>query len=230
MEKHLERLNAGMRSLKLRPQRTQQYWKDNIDIVLRENGLSEARVRLVVWEHNGKRRRSIIAEPLTVLPESRYVEGYKALLVKVKRKRSLKTAHVKSIDYRSFLSAYRRAELKGYDEALLEDSKGYLMEGSRSNVFLIQDGVIFTPFLRSGCLKGIARGVVLGIAAGMGIPVREQAIKSVQLKECDEVFLTNSVLEVMPLTKVGPRIVGTGKAGRVTLSILKEYRRLTPRV
>ena len=132
---------------------------------------------------------------------------------------------VKSLDYVCFWKAYQRAKAQGYDEALLRNHRGELVEGSRSNIFFLKDNKLCTPSLASGCLKGITRSVVIKIARRMRIEVQERTITPQELLNAREAFLTNSLIEVMPLTSIKGRSVGNGKAGALTLRILKEYRR-----
>ena len=121
-----------------------------------------------------------------------------------------------------FLKAYQRAGTQGYDEALLLNHRGELVEGSRSNIFFLKDGTWCTPALASGCLKGVTRGVVLKIAQRMKMKTKQVIVTPQDFLNADEIFLTNSLIELMPLTSVDGKPVGNGKSGPVTLKILIE--------
>jgi branched-subunit amino acid aminotransferase/4-amino-4-deoxychorismate lyase len=114
------------------------------------------------------------------------------------------------------------------DEALLLNEHGYLCEGSTSNVFLVRDSCLHSPSEKSGCLAGITRGAVTEIAAGLGIGVVQREVRLEELFEADEVFVTNSVIEVMPLTRVDGKRVGAqgAKGDGVTRRVMAAYKDL----
>ena len=87
----------------------------------------------------------------------------------------------------------------GADEALLVSSTGELLEGSASNVFVVRDGEVLTPPLSSRILPGVTRAIVLQLCAELGIPARECALQAAGLRQCESLFVTNSVQEILPV-------------------------------
>jgi len=107
----------------------------------------------------------------------------------------------------------------GYDEGIAVDSRGMISEGSGENLFLVRDGVVFTPPLGSSILGGITRDTVLRLAEWLEIPVREQTLPREMLYLADEVFLTGTAAEITPVRSVDRLTVGTRTPGPITKSL-----------
>lgn len=118
------------------------------------------------------------------------------------------------------------ARAAGYDEAIFLNEQGYLAEGSTTNVFLVSRGELITPCFESGVLPGITRDTVLEIARTSNLKTTERWVEPNELIEAQEAFLTNSILELMPLVSVEGRPIGSGKPGKLTGDLLFAYRKL----
>ncbi len=118
-------------------------------------------------------------------------------------------------NYMNSMLALREAIQCGYDEALLLDAEGYVMEGSGENIFIVRDGVIYTPDLTSA-LDGITRKTVIALAEEIGLKVVEKRITRDEVYIADEAFFTGTAAEVTPIREVDGRIVGGGGRGPVT--------------
>jgi branched-chain amino acid aminotransferase len=118
-------------------------------------------------------------------------------------------------NYMNSMLALQEALRDGYDEALLLDAEGYVMEGSGENIFIVRDGVIYTPDLTSA-LDGITRQTVITLAQELGIPVVEKRITRDEVYIADEAFFTGSAAEVTPIREVDNRTIGGGGRGPVT--------------
>ena len=112
------------------------------------------------------------------------------------------TAGLKTTSYADNVIALARAREHGADEAVLRNTRGELCEGTGSNVFVVQDGVILTPPLESGCLAGITRAVTIEWCREAGLEVREQTLPGEALVTSDEAFLTNTMRDVQPIATV----------------------------
>lgn len=104
----------------------------------------------------------------------------------------------KTLSYLPHVLAKKQAEQDGYQDPILLNPKGQVMEAAASNLFIVDDGVLWTPPLSSGCLEGITRKAVMRVAAKSGIKVREKPMPVSALKKAREVFITNSLLEIVP--------------------------------
>ena len=118
------------------------------------------------------------------------------------------------------------ARAGGCDEAILLNEQGYLAEGSATNIVIVSKGELITPFLESGVLPGITREAVLDIARAASIQTLERQVELKELIEAEEAFVTNSILELMPLTWFEGKPIGTGKPGELTRKLLAAYRKL----
>jgi branched-chain amino acid aminotransferase len=120
--------------------------------------------------------------------------------------------------YINSILANQEVTAHGYDEALLLDTDGYVSEGSGENVFIVRDGVIYTPDLAS-CLAGITRDAIIKIAQDLNIEVREKRITRDEMYCADEAFFTGTAAEVTPIRELDDRIIGNGGRGPITEKI-----------
>ena len=212
--------------------------------VLEANDLKDARMRLTVTRGDagafpGTRQDAaasvlITATAYTPLPAEAYKKGYKALVSSFRRDSGSLLSGLKSTGYLLSVLAKKEAVAAGVDEALLLNERGFVAEGSISNVFFVTHGELFTPPVESGILTGITRETVLELAAGSKIRAAEADIRVEDLPRFDEAFLTNSVLEIMPLVavrdKAGKTVsFGSGKPGEVTKRLMSAYREMVAR-
>jgi len=120
--------------------------------------------------------------------------------------------------YINSILANQEVTAHGYDEALLLDTDGYVSEGSGENVFIVRDGVLYTPDLAS-CLAGITRDAIIKIAQDLNIEVREKRITRDEMYCADEAFFTGTAAEVTPIRELDDRIIGNGGRGPLTEKI-----------
>ncbi|HXH02083.1 MAG TPA: branched-chain amino acid transaminase [Candidatus Competibacteraceae bacterium] len=125
-------------------------------------------------------------------------------------------------NYVNSMLALQEALRDGYQEALLLDPEGYVAEGSGENIFVVKNGVIYTPELTS-CLEGITRDTVIALARELGMEVREKRITRDEVYIADEAFFTGTAAEVTPIREVDNRIIGNGRRGPVTEKLQKLY-------
>jgi branched-chain amino acid aminotransferase len=111
----------------------------------------------------------------------------------------------------------------GYAEAIALDVYGYVSEGSGENIFLVQDGILYTPPLSASILGGITRQCVLNLAHDLGYEVRETLIAREQLYVADEIFFTGTAAEISPIRSVDHILVGPGHRGPITARLQEEF-------
>jgi branched-subunit amino acid aminotransferase/4-amino-4-deoxychorismate lyase len=119
--------------------------------------------------------------------------------------------------------AKREAAAVGAFESILLNPSGLVAEGSSSNLFLVKERRLVTPSLGSGILDGVTRAAVLRLAAEAGLPVEERDVAPWELLQAEEIFLTSTLKEVVPVVRLGDRAVGTGDPGRITDRLLGAY-------
>ncbi|WP_281883933.1 aminodeoxychorismate lyase [Paenibacillus sp. YYML68] len=251
LEWHIERLFAGCQELGivLEPEETR--LRSRIQALLVANQLEDAYIRWTVTageEALGlpagdyvKPTDMIYIKPLpaaTAVTSSTGRAGKSLQLLKQRRSTPEGAIRLKSLHYMNNIVAKR--ELSGYPwamgaEGLFLDVQGHLCEGIVSNVFFVRDGVVHTPAVETGLLPGITRRFVLETAEQLGLEVQEGRYRWEQLLQADEVFLTNSIQEMVPVARlydtdgavasVGGD--GQGAAGPITEQLQQRYRRAT---
>ncbi|MHC1578886.1 MAG: aminotransferase class IV [Dehalococcoidia bacterium] len=203
---------------------------------LEANKLKGARIRLTVSAGEGDMTPDpgtcssptviISAKKLAALPPEKYEAGFSAVLSSLRRNSQSPLSRLKSTCYVENIFARMAARGAGYDEAILLNEQGYLAEGSTANIFLVSNGELITPSLGSGILPGIAREAVLEIAMASNIKTVERQVELKELIEAEEAFVTNSILEIVPLTWFEGKPIGVGKPGQLTKELLTIYRKL----
>ncbi len=126
-------------------------------------------------------------------------------------------------NYSNSILANMEALDDGYDEALLLDSSGFVSEGAGENVFLVKDGVIYTPDLSAGALNGITRNTVLHICEDLGIKLVQKRITRDECYISDEMFFTGTAAEVTPIRELDRVQIGAGERGPVTEKIQSAF-------
>ena len=201
--------------------------------LLARNGLTDARVRLSVTAGNlrrpggdGHAQPTVFATAAAIepYPAEWYEKGMTVLLSVHKQSRLDPTCGFKTLSYLPRLLSLREAQARKCGEALWFTHENLLAEGAISNVFIVRDEVIKTPPIDTPVLPGITRKVVLELAQANGLSVREVPLTINDLLDADEVFLTNSVMEVMPVCRVERRPIGSEKPGPITRRLIQLYR------
>ena len=103
--------------------------------------------------------------------------------------------------------------------------EGYVAEGTISNIFMVKKGVLHTPHVSTGILEGVTRDLVLRLAKRSKIPLRESKILPKNLRAADECFITNTTMEIMPVTTINKKSVGKGKPGPITTALQQAYKK-----
>jgi branched-chain amino acid aminotransferase len=134
---------------------------------------------------------------------------------------------IKSLNYLNNILAKIEANNAGCEEAVMLNAEGFVAECTGDNIFIVREGHLLTPPLSAGALYGITRQVVMDIAAQSGLKVGEPNLTRYDLFNADECFLTGTGAEVVPVVKIDGRVVGTGKPGPVTESLVTQYHALT---
>jgi branched-chain amino acid aminotransferase len=170
--------------------------------------------------------RVVIVEPIATPPLEDYRNGIGVLLVRTERTAdNTSAAGAKVANYLVCLLALRDAYNRGAKEAVIIDGRGRVLEGTTSNVFLIKDQTLTTPPESEGILPGITRMHLLRVAATLGIPVRITTLTRGDLISADEVFISSTVREVLPVTSIDGSPVAQGAVGSTTRAIHKQFRK-----
>jgi branched-chain amino acid aminotransferase len=241
LDSHLTRLRCSAESIGLThsiltTEKGKQSLKTACAETLEANRLKDARLRLTVSAGEGDMTPDlnkcssptvlVTARDLVPLPPKKYDTGFRAVLSSLRRNSQSPLSRLKSTCYMENILARMAARAAGCDEAILLNEQDYLAEGSTTNIFLASNKRLVTPSLESGVLPGITRDVVLEIARTSRLKATERWVQLKELVEAEEAFVTNSILEIMPLTWFEGKPIGTGKPGHLTKELLAALKKL----
>jgi len=234
LDEHLRRLYDSLKIMRVESPVGPGGLRKAILELLLKNGLQEAYIRPIVFLGFGAMGLYAVENPIHVVvaafPWGAYL-GEEGLRDGIRAKvSSFARNHVNSVmakgkicgHYVNNILAKTEAVGMGYDEAIMLDVDGYVAEASGENIFVVRQGIIYTPHV-TGVLDGITRDSVLRIAADAGYRVVERTIARDELYIADEIFITGTAAEVTPVREVDDRPIGSGKPGPVTLEIQEKY-------
>ena len=230
---HLDRLLASAEVLDIPVEESRAEMAAALERVIQENALRDARCRITVTrgplpsEHvPGPARPTclIVAGEMTPYADELYQRGMTVTISEVRVNEKDPTATHKTTSYLTNMLILRDAHAKGAQEALRFNGPGRLAEGCISNVFVVTDGRLVTPPVSEGCLPGIARKVVLELARAEGLDVAEEPVAAEDILKVDELFLTNSIMEVMPVCRIERHALADERPGPVTSRLMGLYK------
>jgi branched-chain amino acid aminotransferase len=229
---HMQRLHNSARLLHMQIPYSVDELKDATNELLGANGLDECYIRPIAFYGYGQLGVAARGNPVetalmswpwgSYLGEEGLTNGIRAKISSWQRIPPNVVPHVSKATgvYLNSLLAVTEANNAGYDEAILLTPEGTVADGSGENIFVVKNGVIYTPDLASGILPGITRDTVTQIAQDLGYTVLEKALIRSDLYLADEVFMTGTAAEVTPLRSVDDHELGVGE---ITLAIQKAY-------
>jgi branched-chain amino acid aminotransferase len=229
---HMQRLHNSARLLHMQIPYSVDELKDATNELLGANGLDECYIRPIAFYGYGQLGVAARGNPVetvlmswpwgSYLGEDGLTNGIRAKISSWQRIPPNVVPHVSKATgiYLNSMLAVTEANNAGYDEAILLTPEGTVADGSGENIFVVRDGVIYTPDLASGILPGITRDTVTQIAQDLGHTVLEKALIRSDLYLADEVFMTGTAAEVTPLRSIDDHEIGVGE---ITLAIQKAY-------
>jgi branched-chain amino acid aminotransferase len=229
---HMQRLHNSARLLHMQIPYSVDELKEATNELLGANGLDECYIRPIAFYGYGQLGVAARGNPVetvlmswpwgSYLGEEGLTKGIRAKISSWQRIPPNVVPHVSKATgvYLNSLLAVTEANNAGYDEAILLTPEGTVADGSGENIFVVKNGVIYTPDLASGILPGITRDTVTQIAQDLGHTVLEKALIRSDLYLADEVFMTGTAAEVTPLRSVDDHELGVGE---ITLAIQKAY-------
>ena len=227
---HLDRLFYSIGSLSLSNQYDRKYITDAIYKVLRANKLTDARLRLTLTngptvESDEQRKPTLLitATNFRSYPPEYYKNGVMVVLCPFRQNPSDPTCGHKTTSYFSRMLALNLAHQKRAAEALWFTVDNRLAEGCISNVFLVKDSMLYTPPIGTPVLAGVARKTVCQIAVKDSIKLIEKNLFISDVLNADEIFLTNVIMQIMPISKVEKHTVGDGRVGKMTKRLQKSF-------
>lgn len=234
LKEHTQRLFRSAHIMRMPVSYDQDAINEAHKLVVRENNLDHAYLRPMIFygsEGMGLRAENLKTHVIVAAWEWPSYMSPEAKEVGIKVRTSSYTRHHVNISmckakanghYINSMLALREALDSGCEEALLLDNEGYVAEGSGENVFVVRDNILYTPELTS-CLDGITRATIFALAAQCGYEVREKRITRDEVYIADEAFFTGTAAEVLPISELDGRQIGTGKRGPITQKLQSLY-------
>jgi branched-chain amino acid aminotransferase len=235
LEEHVARLRRSAERVFIQLPLDDDAMKGEIERAIAEAGNDESYVRITVTRGSGPLGldpdlashplRVILVEPVSPPPRGSYVDGVAVVTVSTKRAvDDTAAAGAKVSNYLANLLALREAKTRGAVEALVVDARGHVVEGASSNVFVAHGGRLVTPPESEGILPGITRAHVIGAAGELAIPVDLRVLTRDDLYGAEEVFITSSIRELLPVIRVDDRVIADGKPGKLGRAVHRRFR------
>jgi branched-chain amino acid aminotransferase len=240
LKEHLDRLYRSARAIVLDVGMPSEAMQTAVLQTLRANGLRDAYIRLVVTRGVGdlgldpkKCPRAtvfIIADKIALYPEECYTRGLEVNTVSTRRNSSQAlNPNIKSLNYLNNILAKIEAGLSGAREAIMLSLEGYVAECTGDNIFYIKGDRLVTPATAAGALEGITRAAVMELAPTVGLTPEEKLFTPFDLYTAEEVFLTGTAAEVIPVVRIDARPIGQERPGPKTQRLIEAFHALTRR-
>jgi branched-chain amino acid aminotransferase len=235
LREHIDRLYESAHYIRLNIPMSKEEMSEAVLTTLRHNQLRDAYIRLLVTRGIGdlglnpmncpKPSIIVITEPTSTGQDAMSKPvGITTIICSIRRDPVDATSHeVKSLNYMNSVLARWEAIEAGVSDAIMLDTQGFVSEATAENVFIVRKGQLATPSTNSAILHGVTRERVISIAKDLGYSVEERRITPFELINSQELFLTGTLAEIVPVLKVNGRIIGDGKVGPVTLKIFSEF-------
>jgi branched-chain amino acid aminotransferase len=233
---HLERLWASAKAIRLTIPISREQMRGAMEETVRANNFRDCYIRLVVTRGAGYLGLNpnkcpvptviIIADTIDMYPREMYEKGMAVITASVIRNHpNALSPRIKSLNYLNNILAKIEAVDAGVSEAIMLNHEGNVAECTGDNIFIVRGGVVFTPGTADGILEGITRKVIIELSRRLEIPIFEKTLQRHDLYIADECFLTGSAAEVIPVTKIDGRTIGTGEPGTITRKLLEAFHR-----
>jgi len=238
LSEHVDRLFYSAKAILLKIPMSHRAICEAVRAACKRNKIRDGYIRLVVTRGAGTlgldpNRCSnpqviIIADKIQLYPETFYKKGLEIVTVPTTRNHTnAVNPAIKSLNYLNNILAKIEAINAGCVEAIMLNSQGFVAECTGDNVFMLKGGELLTPPLAAGALYGITRSVAIELAESLGIKAKEPNLTRYDLYNADEVFITGTAAEVVPVVKIDGRQIGSGKPGKLTKKLIKAYQDLT---
>ncbi len=240
LEQHLNRLYNSAKAAWIEIPVAKDAMRRLVEEAVAKSGLEDAYIRLVVTRGVGdlgldprkcaKPSIICIVDTIQLWPADRYEKGLTALTAAtpISHRENL-SPRIKSLNYLSHILAKVEGIAAGVDEVIMLDANGYVAEASGMNLFAVVNGTVKTPPPYAGILRGITRDAVLELAREATYGIEEVPLNRYDLYTADEMFLTGTAAEVISVTKLDGRVIGTGRPGPVTKDLRARFRALATR-
>jgi branched-chain amino acid aminotransferase len=233
-EAHLRRLFDSARAIRLTPPRSAEQLRAAMEETIAINNFSECYIRLVITRGAGYLGLNpskcptpsviIIADTIELYPKEMYEKGMSIITSTVVRTHpNSLSPRIKSLNYLNNILAKIEAADAGVPEALLLNQEGNVAECTADNIFIVRYGEVQTPTTSDGILEGVTRQVMIEFCGKLSIPCVEKSLQRHDIYVADECFLTGTGAEVVPVTRIDGRPIGTGAPGPIARRLMEAF-------
>lgn len=236
LAEHLERMRHSAKQLRLSFEYTNEDIGEWVDELIKKNYNKDAYIRITLSRGRGGGRLQmddnidptilIQVKPFIPYESKLYGKGMSLIVSNYRRSTSCPIAIHKSINLLKSILLKEEANKKAAHETIILNTDGYVAECVVSNIFFVNNGSVITPSLDTNILPGITRRTVLDICKDSSIPAGEEFFNVETLLNADEVFITNSLMEIMPVSRINDYKIGKAIQGRITHQLISAYKRL----
>jgi len=236
LAKHLERMRHSAKQLRISFEYTNAEISETIKTLIGKNNIQDAYIRITLSRGSGGGRLQmdeninpttlIQLKPLTPYDSKLYGEGMSLIVSNCRRSTSCPISRHKTTNLLKSILLKEEAKTKSAHEAIILNTDSYVTECVVSNIFMVSDGSVITPSLDTNILPGITRITVLDICKNKSIPVSEDRFTTDRLIKADEVFITNSLMEIMPISRIDDYKIGKVVPGMITQQLMSAYKHL----
>ena len=235
LSEHLERMRNSASLLRISFEHTNIEICEWINELIEKNRCQDAYIRITLSRGAGGGRLQMdnnidpttLIQVKALIPYDRnlYDEGMSLVVSDYRRSTSCPISRHKSTNLLKSIILKEEANKKAAHETIILNTNGYVAECIVSNIFMVSDGSVVTPSLGTNILPGITRKTVLDICHDSSIPVSEEHFMVERLLKSDEVFITNSLMEIMPVSKIDDSKIGKAVPGKITRQLMSAYKR-----
>lgn len=238
LKEHIDRLYESAEAIELKIPLSKLEMIEAVVQTLKINSLKDAYIRLVITRGTGdlgldprkckKATIFIIADKIKLYPAELYEKGL--AIITARTRRNLPQAldpRIKSLNYLNNILGKIEAIKAGTEEAIMLSHDGHVTECTGDNIFMLKNGELITPPVSAGVLEGITRDAVIMLAKKLGIRCSEKMLTMEDLYAADEVFLTGTAAEIIPVVKIDDKLIDGAKPGASTFKLIAAFKELT---
>jgi branched-chain amino acid aminotransferase len=235
-EAHIDRLWASAKAVRMTIPLSREQVRSAMEETIKANNFRDCYIRLVVTRGVGylglnpnkcpKPTVIVITDTIDMYPKEMYEKGMTVITASVIRNHpNALSPRIKSLNYLNNILAKIEAVDAGVPEAIMLNHDGNVAECTADNIFIVRGGVVLTPGTADGILEGITRKVIIELCRAHNVPIQEKTLQRHDVYVADECFLTGSAAEVIPVTRIDGRTIGSGDPGPVTRKLMEIFHR-----
>jgi branched-chain amino acid aminotransferase len=239
LTEHLNRLRSSAQKLRIPFVFTDEYLRNVVHTLIKKNNIPDAYIRITLSRGSGSRglvmndhsKPTLLIEvkALAPYPKELYEKGMSIIVSETKRSTSCPISCHKTTNLLTSIMVKEEVKSRSADDALLLNTDNDVIECTVSNIFMVKEKSVITPPLDTNILPGVTRKTVLDICQKMNLPTKEERFRVEILLNADEVFITNSLMEIMPISRIEENVIGKSVPGKTTSALMNAYREMTER-